>query len=400
MLRRMNTEGTCGYRSGASFLRAWVCGAGLLATTTAFLAAAQTAKAGEVFKLREVSVFEQADNDFLRGQSASCQDQPFTEVKAYPAFMSQKPVYGSVRFAAEYGQTNAGELFYFAVDESQGAGKGYDKLYFDHNRDLDLRNDAAVTPQKRPPASGRLSYNNIKQQVLFDFLSINFDLGAAGTRPVQIMPRLTVTAYEKEEYNQVTFVRTSFYEGNIELGGQPYSARLGNDYLIQGRLDVPNTALVLSPADSGNRIRWWGGDRLMAVHKVGGMLFTISATPTGEELTVQPYQGELGTFEIGPGGRKLDPLTVVGSLAAKDLTVAVGDWMAGGSSKGERRCQIPVGDYLPSYITVQFGRLQIAVSQNYHSDGKPRDRAGFRPCMGSRSERTRLSRWISRLNLM
>jgi hypothetical protein len=69
-------------------------------------------------------------------------------------------------------------------------------------------------------------------------------------------------------------------------------------------------------------------------------------------------------------------LTVVGSLAAKDLAVAVGGWLEDGSSKTERRCQIPVGDYLPSYITVQFGRLQIAASQNYHSDGKPRDRGG------------------------
>jgi hypothetical protein len=221
-----------------------------------------------------------------------------------------------------------------------------------------------------------LNYSSIKQQVLFDFLNINFDFGAAGTRPVPIMPRLTITAYEKVEYNQVTFVRTSFYEGSIKLGGQPYSARLGNDYLIQGRLDVPSTALLLTPANSGNRIRWWGGDRLMAVHKVGGKLFAFSATPTGEELTVQPYQGDLGTFEIGPGGRTLDPLTVVGSLAAKDLAVAVGGWMEDGSSKTERRCQIPVGDYLPSYITVQFGRLQIAASQNYHSDGKPRDRGG------------------------
>ena len=47
-----------------------------------------------------------------------------------------------------------------------------------------------------------------------------------------------------------------------------------------------------------------------------------------------------------------------------------------GSPKPARRCQIPVGDYLPNYITVEFGHLRIAISHNYHSDGKPRDRIG------------------------
>ena len=166
-------------------------------------AAAETGK-GEVFKLREVSVFEQGTDNFLRGQTGLCQDKPFAEVKRYPACVSKKPVYGSVRFAADYGQTNGGMLFYFAMDESQGTGKGYDRLYFDLNRDLDLRNDPVVMPQRHPPDRASLRYSSIKQQVIFDLLTINFDFGPAGTRPVQIMPRLTVSVYDKEEYKQVT----------------------------------------------------------------------------------------------------------------------------------------------------------------------------------------------------
>ena len=30
----------------------------------------------------------------------------------------------------------------------------------------------------------------------------------------------------------------------------------------------------------------------------------------------------------------------------------------------------------PNYISVEFGRLRIAISYNYHSEDKPRDRAG------------------------
>ena len=33
-----------------------------------------------------------------------------------------------------------------------------------------------------------------------------------------------------------------------------------------------------------------------------------------------------------------------------------------------------MGDYRPNYISIEYGRLSIAASHNYHSDGKPRDR--------------------------
>ena len=34
---------------------------------------------------------------------------------------------------------------------------------------------------------------------------------------------------------------------------------------------------------------------------------------------------------------------------------------------------MPVGDYVPSYLSIEYGRLQIFLSDNYHADGKPRD---------------------------
>jgi len=38
-----------------------------------------------------------------------------------------------------------------------------------------------------------------------------------------------------------------------------------------------------------------------------------------------------------------------------------------------------VGDYLPNSLHVEFGRLQMFISDNYHSDGKPRERGGRPP---------------------
>jgi hypothetical protein len=47
-----------------------------------------------------------------------------------------------------------------------------------------------------------------------------------------------------------------------------------------------------------------------------------------------------------------------------------------------RSCEVPVGDYLPNSLHVEFGRLQMFISDNYHSDGKPRDRSGRPPVYG------------------
>jgi hypothetical protein len=340
----------------------------------------------EIFKLRGVSVFGLSGRGgseayFLRGQSAECQDKPFAEVKAYPAFKSPKPIYGSVRFAGEASdRKNTGLLFYYALDESQGAGQGYDRLYFDLNRDLDLRNDTALAPQANPPEAAKQAYSGVKQQVIFEPLLVSFDWGAAGTHKVQLIPRLTISVYEKEEYKQISFIRSRAYEGQIKVAGEAYDVLLGNDYFISGRLDHPGAALVLTPKqEPRNPVRWWGGDRLMALHKIKGDYYSFSANPTGDHLTLHPYTGELGTFEVGPGPRKLDKLTVNGSLQGEDRAVAVGGRVEDGWANATRSCRLPTGDYLPSYLTLEYGRLRISLSQNYHSEGGPRDRGGRAP---------------------
>ncbi len=328
-----------------------------------------------VFKLREVS----APLNFDAGQMAECSDQPHAAVKAYPDLRSSRPVYGMVRFGWQPTEPDSGSVFHFAVDESQGAGRGYDRLFFDLDQDLDLRNDDVIV--RRSPASvpAKVGKARSRQEIMFGLLKVPFDMGDAGRRPVEIRPSLVVSERDGEERKGMRFVRTRYYEGDIRIGSQPFKARLGNDYFISGRLDAPVVALVL------NRPNVWGptwvaGDRLMAAHKIGGQFYTFAASPTGDELTVHPYRGDLGAFELGPGGRTLDQLTVSGSLTARDRAVPVGagtdDYEWKGIWEGARRCEVPVGDYLPSHLSIRFGRLRIAVSQNYHSDGKARDRAG------------------------
>jgi len=337
-----------------------------------------------VFNLEEISAFdidEQIVGRFVRGQVSVCNKQPEADVGTYPTFKSDKPLYGSVRFASEYGEKDSGIQYHFALDESAGTGKGYDRLCFDLNRDLDLTNDTPLVPLKSPPDGVLLRYSSIKQHVcIFDYLNVNFDFGSDGRRPLEIMPRLTIS---ESGYTSLSFVTTTAQKGKIRIAGQRFNIILGHNYLVGGWFDRPSTALLLIPEDKNNRRpRWWGADQLRAIHKIQGTYYRFSATPAGDKLFVRPYDGEFGTFKIGSGWRLILNKQVRGSLLSKDAVVAVGGELELGWPKEARSCSLPVGDYLPAMLNITLGPLRISVSDNYHSDGKPRDRGGRPPVYG------------------
>ena len=114
----------------------------------------------------------------------------------------------------------------------------------------------------------------------------------------------------------------------------------------------------------------------MAVHKIHGRCFTFAATPAGDQLTVRPYVGDLGTFAIGPGERALTNMSVSGSFDAVNRTVPVGGDIEDGRPKPAPKCQLPVGNYFPELLDIHFSRLKIEMSQNYHSEGKRINREG------------------------
>lgn len=327
-----------------------------------------------VSKLKDVSVFtlgKPLRQKFVRGQLCQCSEKPDTSVKVYAIFKSQKPLYGSVRFAGEFGEQDSGIEYHFAVDESAGTSKGYDRLYFDLNRDLDLTNDTPLVPLKNPPDGAMLSYSSLKRQICFSYLNVNFDFGSDGERALEIMPRLMI--YDGG-YTRMTFVTTKANKGRIKIARQKYDVLLGHNYLISGWFDRPWTALHLIPnGDSYRQPSWSGADRLMAIHKIDQTYYRFSAAPAGDKLMVQPYEGDFGTFEVGPGGRDIRKMGIRGSLFSKDIAVAVGGNLEAGWPRETRRSRVPVGDYLTDSMSISLGSLRIFISNNYHSDGKPRD---------------------------
>jgi len=324
------------------------------------------------FDLDEVSVFDvgEVSRDFLRGQSTFCDNRPRRSPDKYPALKSQKPLYGSVRFAGASTKSKGRGMYHFALDESAGTGNGYDRLYFDHNCDLDLTNDTPLASLQNPPDGALLGYSSTEQEVCFESVEVTFDFGSADKRAIEIMPRLMIRQGGRSE---LSFIATKVRKGQIDIGGARYDALLGYTYSVGKPLDQPGTAFYLIPkSDLGQPLRWWGGNNLKAMHAIGGKYYRFATTPTGDKLFASPYDGTLGIFEVGAGERDLQDVSIQGSLRSEDTAVAVGGEMERGWPKPAKSCQLPVGDYLPAYLTIAFGRLSISVSNNYHADGQGR----------------------------
>lgn len=293
---------------------------------------------------------------FTRGVYAATGMGPQGGVK-YPALKSRTPLYGFVGLAKD--------SRCLVLDHSEGREGQYDLLYFDADGDRDLSDDGPKRPRTEVPEALAS-----REQVFFESVEVFFDFGPAGRQAVELMPRLWVY---KTRPSRMTFVPVVAHTGQFDVEGVSYTAFLGYRYSVEGRLDQPSSALFLAPA-GGAPARWWGGDGLGAVHRLGDHLYQFSCTPTGDKLFVRRYTGQTGTLEMGPGGRDVDTVEITGSLRGKDTAVAVGDGLKDGWPQPTRKCEIPVGDYYPAIVTVRMGNVRISVSNNYHVDAQGRSR--------------------------
>jgi len=329
-----------------------------------------TTRDRSVFRLRRVSAFDLIEQApaFGRGQRGLCSDIPDANVAVYPAFRSTQPVYGAVRFGSEPGYPNSGVRFCFAFDESGGTGSGYDRLYFDRNRDLDLTNDRICDSLKRPPRNALLSHTSAKRQVCYESLGIPLTFGSRGERSLEVMPRLVVYDGGSKD---IQFITTRARKGRIKIAGRRFDVLLGHNYMVSGWFDHPSTALHLIPRNKrATPLNRWGGGWLLAMHEIGGTLYRFSSTPSGHRLTVQPYAGPLGTFVLGPGSRDLVAMDVRGSLRSREACIPVGRMSGRDGLVGAESCRVPAGDYLLDFVHVTYGPLRISLSNNYHSDGQ------------------------------
>jgi len=333
---------------------------------------------GEILvKMQEVLVFEEKGKEgggavrypLLGGQFANCTATPNPQVKAYPKLNSKRPLYGAAFFGRDPAKPSAAARFDFVLEESHPAKQpegeqpavkyDYDRLYLDVNRDLDLTNDPPIGVRKEPPPGlPRLAAGRIELRV-FDYVSLSLDDDPAGKgRPVRLLPLFT--GYQDRGY--MTFMPASLRKGEVRLGGKTYEAILSPSSAALGRLDQPSTLLLLNPAGAPSGLRAYPGfSTLGAPRQLEGELYTFSATPSGDQLTLRPYAGDCGVFEVSAGGRELKKLGVAGFLRSKDAVFPLGQMTFPLPSDTLPKHKLPVGDYTPVSLAVDYGPLAIAL---------------------------------------
>ena len=327
--------------------------------------------------MEEVSVFDTVGDGspFLRGLGVVCgQESRGIAVKNWPSFKSGKVLYGNASFTGDAVKLRSHRMLCYALDESGGTDTGYDRLYLDLDGDFDLSNNKALSARQELPKVLSRNSSNFKQMVSFEEFKLKFDFGDFGRRSIEIMPVLRIY---KEGHTQFSFIATKMLKGKLTIEGETFDALLGYSRSIGSRLDERHTTMQLIKAGkSGMRMRggWWGSDSLNAMRLISGKYYSFSATVLGDELIARAYEGELGVFEIGIGGRSVSDANMRGSLRSSENSVAVGshEKYENGWPKPTGSCLLPVGDYLPAYLTMRYGRLRISISENYHADGKPR----------------------------
>jgi hypothetical protein len=308
--------------------------------------------------LKEIPVWEVASERvrrlLLRPSYTAREAEKAPQVK-YPPFTSGTPLYGKT----ESSRLATRRSVHFALDCSRPGGD-YDLLYFDENGDEDLTNDRPRRLSKE--VTQRLAAQPSLNETYFELVKVLLDFGPGGVQSLELLPHLW-TSTGSGPHLELTAAHV--HVGEFKVDFQSYQAFLGYGFTIQGPLDQPDTTLILTPA-GGEPASWWGADRLRAMHRMGSRYYRFSCTPTGDKLTVRPYEGALGIFEFAAGGRKVDKLVLRGSLESSESIVAVGDWLGDDLPGANQQSRIPVGDYYPALAEVEMGDLRFSFSNNYH----------------------------------
>jgi hypothetical protein len=354
----------------------------------------KAAASGEaVFDMKEISLFDQKATAGIPqrpasgGQSTSLGDEPAKEVKAYPKLNSKHPLYGSIVFNRGARSSVPLTKFHFVLDESAATDKDkaddkaaksdadkpaaekpkrhYDRLYFDLNHDLDLTNDGVVSPMKDPPTLASRLTSGPRTSVVFD--TINVPLGddsKAKGQTVRMAPAMDF--YETSGRGVLTFMMGSARKGEIRLGKRAFNALLFASGGV-GVLDRPNTQLVLTPVEGAKTSSFSFLNTLGAIRCSDGEYYQISATPSGDKLTVRVFPGDRGAFELSAAKKDIKPLGMVGLLRWKDSMIPLGEFSypMGSQRATTAKYQLPAGDYQPLILLVDYGNLQVSLRSDY-----------------------------------
>jgi hypothetical protein len=332
----------------------------------------------------EVKVNGRTVQRYFQGQYARCGGEPSKGAKGYPKLTSKQPLYGELRFDGDFYDPTQGKAVYFVLDQSgeqpkpaegekkekeKAAGDQsttvipnvaakYDRLYVDLNGDGDLTNDGVLKLAEKSPFEGLPGRTG---QQAFESFSLPVDYGApTGVKPFQMIAWL---AFAQPGTGILYFSSPNCRRGKIKIGEHEFVAELVQSRMLSGRYDRPFIELRLTALGEATKTTQLLQSSLSGIlgqlRQIDGQWIVTSASPTGDQLTIAPYGGDLGVLEVGSGGRAITELGLVGTLAARGAIVAIGNPNLGDKAELSRRFELPVGEYLPANLVVQYGRLRF-----------------------------------------
>ena len=220
------------------------------------------------------------------------------QVKGKPALKSEKPIYGQVVFSDEAmgseGDSIKGILF--ALDESGGTDKGYDTLYLDVNRNLDLSDDPAVTGKVTDQGSGK----NIQFESAAK-LPYNQITGGSNTNITQMDIQVAQPA---EDYTYCSASLNGCWSGEIgsNHGKIPFMlADMSGDGVYGTNWELPSEIIkmgdTLQLSLTGDKDFGDANDPYQEQYffskavSVAGKLYVFTPSKSGDKLRVSTYTG-------------------------------------------------------------------------------------------------------------
>ena len=345
----------------------------------------------KIIELKEVSLVDMAAkdevqwtekgidlSDFLRGYPVYGGEKP-DESTQYPEFATKDVWYGTLHIGAWGDSDKLGAPI--AITKSAMDVKGCDLLYVDTNFDGDLADETpSRTTEDEQETILLPSYwrSTEDDQIFTHFKPVTLDLAERyPLRPYTIYPFVvtgtTKIDDEEKEYASLFYRRATVMTGKASLFGKKYTVVLGE--LSVGTYESLATRILFG-AEGGQRGGRYHEEMLGWLRYEDGRFWEFSASPDGSRLRVAPFTGAMGVLRLSAGDRNFEEVTMRGHMNSKTYAVPVGD-VDSSKEHGEleacRECRLPVGDYMPSWVTFNYGNLRLFVSESYHSDGKPRD---------------------------
>jgi len=275
-------------------------------------------------------------------------DQAKAKMAKLPELKSKKPYYMCVAI------DSATDLLDCIFDQSNAAGKGYDTLYVDANRNGDLTDDQPVT-WRLAAGSGYTPWVEVQAH--------QGSGDARTSNPVKVRWRMNAGSPMEME-------RRGAWKGTLDTSKGPakvilidhngngvYNDPVVGDSANAGRPPFGDRIAFKLGGDSGLPFDWQGLTQ-DAPNVLGGKAYIFCANSTGGELTVKPYTGPMGKLVVG----KIDLGGHGGRLASMSMSGKNGDVEY--RDLTGKPLILPVGDYTIEILSLNIvtGRKTIEVS--------------------------------------